>query len=294
MTNDTKILIRQITQGDLQKIKQAAICVLRNDKTQKDAAFCNQMIAQLEAQKNFINLPKNLSEFLVVENPEETFIPERYFLTEANKTLLEDIIAVNKVADSLLKKRIRYVNSTLLHGESGTGKTTFGRCVAYEMELPFIYINFSSLISSLLGETGKRLNDIFKFACNQRCVLMIDEIDAIGTTRGSSRDTSEISRIAISLMQALDTLGNNVVLLGATNRINDIDPAIRRRFTRTVEIKPFKAEENIAFAKKYFADCGYSVSDVVLDSLTKDTTPAETERNIISLIVRLELQEKQD
>lgn len=287
MTSDIKLLLGAIQQGDIDKIRQTAIYVLKNDKTQKDAEFCKDMIENLQSQHLFTSLPKDISNCLVVEDVNQTFISNRYYLSSANKALLDDIKAVDNVAEKLTRKRIRYVNSTLLYGESGTGKTTFGRCVAYNLGVPYLYISFANLISSFLGKTGSRIKEIFDFVKEQRCVFMIDELDAIGTIRGASNETGEISRIAISLMQALDSLGNNVVLLGATNRIDNIDSAILRRFTRKVEILPLSHDESVAFAEMYLADCGYQGIDVT-SLIQSRNNPSEIERTLNAQIVRWE------
>lgn len=288
MNQETKLLLGAIQQGDIGKIRQTALYILSNDKTQKDARFRENMIESLQSQHLFSSLPKEITNCLVVEDVNKTFIPKRYFLSSANKALLDDIKAVDNVSEELTLKQIRYINSTLLYGESGTGKTTFGRCVAHNLGIPYLYISFANLISSLLGKTGSRIKEIFDFVKEQRCVFMIDELDAIGTIRGASNESGEISRIAISLMQALDSLKNNVIVLGATNRIDNIDSAILRRFTRKFEIKPLTYDECLAFAEMYLADCGYQGIDV--KSIIHGNTPSEIERALNAQIVRWETE----
>lgn len=292
MTNDIKMLINAIQQGSMERIRQAAVYVLKNDNTQKDLRYCENMIDMLESQHMLTALPKELSDCLVFEeNLNQTFIPERYYLSDLNKALLNDIISVDKVSEKLTEKRIRYVNSTLLYGASGTGKTTFGRCVAHSLSIPYVYISFANLISSYLGKTGNRIKSIFNYIKGQRCVFMIDELDSIGVTRGSSNEAGEVSRIAISLMQALDSLGNDVVLLGATNRMDIIDPAILRRFTRKVEMKELTKEESKVFARKYLSDCGYPYDNAeIIAAVTRSNKPSEIEREINAQIVRWETQ----
>ena len=136
MNQETKLLLGAIQQGDIGKIRQTALYILSNDKTQKDARFRENMIESLQSQHLFSSLPKEISNCLVVEDVNKTFIPKRYFLSSANKALLDDIKAVDNVSEELTLKQIRYINSTLLYGESGTGKTTFGRCVAHNLGNP--------------------------------------------------------------------------------------------------------------------------------------------------------------
>lgn len=299
MNQNIQRLMLAIVREDMYSIKNNAIDILKADKSQKDSSMREQLINKLTEQQELKSLPTNISKYLTVEDVSMTFIPERYYLPYNESYIIEDILKTDKVTQQLTEKRIRYVNSTLLHGESGTGKTTFGRYIAYTLNLPFVYINFATLISSLLGDTGKRIDLIFNYVKNQRCVCMIDELDAIATKRGAN-DTSEINRIAITLMQALDKLQNGVILIGATNRLEIIDEAIVRRFNRVHLVDSLSVSESCEFAKKYLTDCGYikdfPTDDSVYALVNHHTKPSEIEKKIIDYIINAEtkkLSEKQ-
>ena len=291
MNQNIQRLMLAIVREDMYSIKNNAIDILKADKPQKDSSMREQLINKLTEQQELKSLPTNISKYLTVEDVSMTFIPERYYLPYNESYTVEDIIKTDKVTQQLTEKRIRYVNSTLLHGESGTGKTTFGRYIAHTLNLPFAYINFATLISSLLGDTGKRIDLIFNFVKNQRCVFMIDELDAIATKRGAN-DTSEINRIAITLIQALDKLQNGVILIGATNRLEIIDKAIVRRFNRVHLVNSLSISESCEFAKKYLTDCGYiedfSTDDSVYALINNHTKPSEIEKKIIDYIINAE------
>ena len=146
--------------------------------------------------------------------------------------MVKKILKLNKASQRLAEIGVNYINSTILYGESGTGKTTFGRYIAYKMGIPFAYLNFSRVVDSYLGSTQKEYLQKYLTNVNrQKLRVMIDEIDAIGMRRRDSKEVGEMSRIVISLMQNLDTLTSDVVLLGATNRLDIIDEALLRRFT---------------------------------------------------------------
>lgn len=72
---------------------------------------------------------------------------------------------------------IPYLNSTLISGIPGTGKTEFAKYVAYRLDLPYAYLNFSYLIDSYLGKTAQNLRKVFDYCKGQKCVLMLDEVD---------------------------------------------------------------------------------------------------------------------
>lgn len=141
-------------------------------------------------------------------------------------------------------------------------------------------------MDSLLGKTNKNLFNIFNYAKQQRCVFMIDKIDAIGLSRGQSNDVGEMSRIVITLMQELDELSNKTIILGATNRIQDIDSALRRRFTREHEVLPLTEEENRKFITKFMYDCGYyMVSEEFIEKTSKIKKQSDIIKQIIDYIV---------
>ena len=89
---------------------------------------------------------------------------------------------------------------------------------------------------------------------------MLDEIDAIGIARGTKNDSGEIARITISLMQGLDLLQNDVLLLGATNRLDALDKALVRRFSHKHEVTPLEVGEVKEFVSKFLNSVPISFS----------------------------------
>jgi transitional endoplasmic reticulum ATPase len=128
----------------------------------------------------------------------------------------------------------------LIHGSPGTGKTLLAKAVANESDANFIYIGGPELISKFVGESEERLRQLFKEAEeNAPTIIFMDEIDAIAPKREDA--TGEVERRMVSqLLALLDGLKarGQVVVIGATNRPNAIDPALRRpgRFDREIEI----------------------------------------------------------
>ena len=128
----------------------------------------------------------------------------------------------------------------LLHGPPGTGKTLIAKAVANESEAHFIPIQGPEIMSKFYGESEARLREIFKEAeDNAPSIIFIDEIDAIAPKR--EEVTGEVERRVVAqilaLMDGLESRGETIVI-GATNRPNAVDPALRRpgRFDREVEI----------------------------------------------------------
>ena len=287
-----KILIEAVVHNDIIKAKKAATIILESNTSKKDERFCKQTLLKLQNSPMIMQLPANISSFATMEDVSQTFINNRYFLSNHEKQLYMEIVNSDKVGEILSEKRIRYLNATLLYGESGTGKTTFGRYLAYKLGIPFLYLNFSCLISSLLGKTGQNIQQVFDYAKQQRCVFMLDELDAIGAERSQkNNDVSEISRIVITLIQSLDLLENDVILLAATNRYDIIDNAIKRRFSRHHEIKKLCQNERTQFAKTYLIDCGYNVSDDdILNIIGKSEKQSDIENMLINYIINQEIK----
>jgi transitional endoplasmic reticulum ATPase len=128
----------------------------------------------------------------------------------------------------------------LLHGPPGTGKTLLAKAVANESNANFYTIGGPEIVSKFYGESEERLREIFKQAEeNAPSIIMIDEIDSIAPKREEVTGEVEKRIVAqlLSLMDGMKARGK-VVVIGITNRINAIDPALRRpgRFDREIEI----------------------------------------------------------
>jgi transitional endoplasmic reticulum ATPase len=127
----------------------------------------------------------------------------------------------------------------LLHGPPGTGKTLIARAVANEVDAYFDVISGPEVVSKYKGESEERLREAFARAeKNAPSIIFVDEIDAIAGERDDDSDME--NRVVAQLLTLLDGLEERgqVVVIGATNRVDTIDPALRRggRFDREIEI----------------------------------------------------------
>lgn len=128
----------------------------------------------------------------------------------------------------------------LLHGPPGTGKTLIAKAVASETKANFTSINGPEIISKYYGESEKQLREIFEeAAANSPAIIFIDELDSIAPKREDVSGEVE-RRVVAQLLTLLDGIQgrDNVIVIGATNRPDAIDPALRRggRFDRELEI----------------------------------------------------------
>ncbi len=161
-------------------------------------------------------------------------------LTEEVKKIREMVELPLKHPEIFDRLGIEPPKGVLLHGPPGTGKTLLARAVASETESNFILLNGPEIMSKFYGESEKRVREIFDEAeKNAPSIIFIDEIDAIAPKREDVQGEVE-RRVVSQLLTMMDglKLRGKVVVIGATNRPNSIDPALRRpgRFDREVEI----------------------------------------------------------
>jgi ATPases of the AAA+ class len=128
----------------------------------------------------------------------------------------------------------------LLHGPPGTGKTLIAKAVANEIDASFHTISGPEIMSKYYGESEEQLREIFEEAEEEApSIVFVDEIDSIAPKRGEAGGDVERRVVAqlLSLMDGLDERGE-VVVIGATNRVDALDPALRRggRFDREIEV----------------------------------------------------------
>ncbi|MBN2155749.1 MAG: CDC48 family AAA ATPase [Candidatus Lokiarchaeota archaeon] len=128
----------------------------------------------------------------------------------------------------------------LLYGPPGTGKTLLAKAVAHETNAHFINLSGPEIMSKFYGQSEENLRNVFKEAQEKApSIIFIDELDSIAPKRGETQGDVERRVVAqlLALMDGLDPRGN-VVVIGATNRQNALDPALRRpgRFDREIEI----------------------------------------------------------
>ncbi|MTH66458.1 AAA family ATPase [Paracoccus shanxieyensis] len=124
----------------------------------------------------------------------------------------------------------------LVYGAPGTGKTRLALWIARKLDLPVILVKLDGLVSSFLGTTARNIGNLFTFANRYRCVLLLDEFDAIAKVRDDPQEVGEIKRVVNALLQNLDVRQNIGLTIGITNHPKLLDPAVWRRFEIQLEI----------------------------------------------------------
>ncbi len=193
---------------------------------------------------------------IITENTQITLNPKAVEISEESIPqinyediggLKEEVTKVREMVELPLKRPeifsrlgIEPPKGVLLHGPPGTGKTLLAKAVANESEAHFILLNGPEIMSKFYGESEKKIREIFEDAeKNAPSIIFIDEIDSLAPKRedtGGEVERRVVSQL-LTMMDGLKSRGK-VVVIGATNRPNSIDPALRRpgRFDREVEI----------------------------------------------------------
>ena len=148
-----------------------------------------------------------------------------------------------KYPDGFKRLGIRPPRGILLYGPPGTGKTLLAKAVATESEANFISVKGPEVLSKWVGESEKAIREIFRKAREASpCIIFFDELDAIAPRRGMHTDAGVTDRIVNQLLTEMDGIQilKDVVVIGATNRPDILDPGLLRpgRFDRVIYVPP--------------------------------------------------------
>ncbi len=256
-------------QHELNKLRQPALMVCEvTEICSKDTAIIktpngNKFFVHiaadcepLKAGDHILAEQKNLSIISKIQNSRR-FNVEKFVIIEKPKTtweeiggLIDQIIEIKEVIELPLtsphlfeKVGIQPPKGILLHGPPGTGKTLLAKAVAASTKSTFIEIVGSELVQKFIGEGAKLVKEIFELARQKApSIVFIDEIDALASRRieiGTSGER-EVQRTFMQLLAELDGFKNldNVKIIGCTNRLDILDPAIIRpgRLDRLIKV----------------------------------------------------------
>lgn len=212
------------------------------------------------------------------------------------KRELQEIVRILKNDEEFQNKGIYCPKGVLLHGPPGTGKTLLAKAIAGEAGVPFFAANGTDFVEMFVGVAASRVKDLFASARSfAPSIIFIDEIDAIGSKRGGPDIGGGGAEREQGLLQILTEMDgfkvstSQVLVIGATNRLDILDPALLRkgRFDKIVRVGLPSKDGRFAILKvharnKYFRS--EEEKDVLLQEiaeLTEDFTGAELQ-NILN------------
>lgn len=186
-------------------------------------------------------------------------------LNESLQSAIDSLINEWMHLDKLKQAGIRPPLNCLVFGAPGTGKTKLAHVVASSLELPLVTARLDGLISSFLGTTARNIANLFEFANRYKCILLLDEFDAVAKVRDDPHEVGEIKRVVNTLLQCLDERSSSGFTIAITNHEKLLDSAIWRRFDAKIFVPKPDAHTRKYIVEKYIE--GIKVSNVERDFL---------------------------
>ena len=217
----------------------------------------------------------DVEKFVIMEKPKESWVEIGGLKNEVQE--IKEVIELPLKKPKLFRDvGIQPPKGVLLYGPPGTGKTLLAKAVANSTDATFIEVVGSELVQKFIGEGAKLVKDIFQLARQKApSIIFIDEIDALAATRmdtGTSGER-EVNRTFMQLLSEVDGFKplDNVKIIGATNRIDILDPAIIRpgRLDRLIEIGLPDDEGRLEILKVHTSKM--NLKAVVLDKIVELT-----------------------
>jgi ATP-dependent 26S proteasome regulatory subunit len=143
---------------------------------------------------------------------------------------VESLIMEWSNLDRLAEMGVSPPRTCMIFGSPGTGKTHLAHYIASRLRFPLVLAKLDGLISSFLGTTARNLGALFQFCNRYRCLLLLDEFDAIAKLRDDPQELGEIKRVVNTLLQNIDNRANIGLSIAITNHEGLLDKAIWRRF----------------------------------------------------------------
>jgi ATPase family associated with various cellular activities (AAA)/Homeodomain-like domain len=266
-------LVRLGAAGDASSVSQLGRRILRRhtDGATDPAAFREALGTALVAAGHaptrtapLLRAPTDSESHLPLASVESTVESAEPLLIvderEAIQRLLEEHVAVRALEAAGLAP----TRSVLISGPPGVGKTMTARYIAASLKLPLVTVDLAGLMSSLLGRTGQNLRQALDYARSFRCVLLLDEFDALAKRRDDSSDVGELKRIVNVLLLELERWPVGNLLIAATNHPELLDRAVGRRFDAEVELSLPDLPTRAAILRRTLDDLGQRVSGTVI------------------------------
>jgi SpoVK/Ycf46/Vps4 family AAA+-type ATPase len=232
-------LVRSGLRGEQDFFRRTVEAVIAEENSKQHQVLATALSDQLKAApptQARVATPSNGNQPLVLERVPERRLDDLILSAEVRRVVAQFVEEQHR-ADLLRSYNLEPRHRVLLVGPPGNGKTTLAEACANALAVPFLTARYDALIGSYLGETAVRVRQLFDLVRKQRCVLFLDEFDAIAKERGDIHETGEIKRVVSSLLLEIDRLPSYVIVLTATNHPELLDRAVWRRFQVRLELK---------------------------------------------------------
>jgi ATP-dependent 26S proteasome regulatory subunit len=212
-------------------------------------------------------------------------------LTNAARQELESLVLEWKHRAKLRERGIARRSRLLFYGPPGCGKSLTASALATELSIPLFLVRFDAVIGAYLGQTAIHLRQLFQFAETTLCVLLFDELDALGKRRGNPADVGELDRIVIALMQELEHSRPQGMIIGTSNLAKHLDDALWRRFDFALEFKAPNQRVLVSFARRIAGELQVTLPEELLAKIAKAESFANAESLVIAEVRRQALRD---
>ena len=234
-----KDLVRAYRRRDDNAFRTAVEQIIDEETAKKHTALAGDLRRLLGHSTDSLRLPEmpvdrdSRLPLAHLRDPERTF--GQLTLPTAVQKHLTRIVAETHRWPELEAAGLPRRNKLLLSGPPGTGKTSAVEALAHELGRPLVIARMQGLISSHLGQTGTNIANLFQFAAAGEYVLLLDEFDSIGQSRGAD-DVGEMRRVTNTVLQLIEQHTGPTVIAAATNHTVALDSALWRRFDIVAEL----------------------------------------------------------
>ncbi len=243
-TEDLAALFRAIATADLAGATELAARIAGSEEKNRHYGAARELRAALRPNGQRAELTAPSSSVALPVQALTRVFPEHGLdgveLRPSARSELDLICREWRARSRLESHGLRPRTRLLFHGPPGCGKSLTARALGWDLDLPVMVVRFDAIVGAFLGQTAARVRQLFEFAEQTACVLLIDEVDAIGRHRGNPLDVAELDRVVIALLQELEHARPLGFIVASSNLPKQLDQALWRRF-----------DANLAFPKPH-------------------------------------------
>lgn len=238
-------LIAAYVERDDAAVRGAAEAIIAEERAKNNRLLADDLEALLHSGRKIParqlrssllrDVPKDRETGIaLVDVSEPDYDWDRLVLSPGTLRKLQRITEEHHRRDILAAAGLKPTRRVLFYGPPGCGKSISASVVAGVLSRPLVTVRLDALISSYLGETASNLRRVFDFVQRDLCVALFDEFDAIGKDRDNQFEHGELKRLVNSLLQLMDSYGDDSLLIASTNHEKLLDNAAWRRFEAVV------------------------------------------------------------